>query len=73
MDFARTSLLKEEAAAVKPRTGLGGVTRGVVPPLTNTWKQDSRSRTGERERVNRRWEAKNHAVTDYANSMRTLI
>ncbi|KYM79584.1 hypothetical protein ALC53_10023 [Atta colombica] len=53
MDFARTSLLMEEAAAAKPRTGLGGVTRGVVPPLTNTWKQDSRSRTGERERVNR--------------------
>ncbi|KYM93662.1 hypothetical protein ALC62_15731, partial [Cyphomyrmex costatus] len=53
MDFARTSLLKEEAVAAKPRTGLGGVTRGVVPPLTNTWKQGSRSRTGERERVNR--------------------
>ncbi|KYN23254.1 hypothetical protein ALC57_04127 [Trachymyrmex cornetzi] len=53
MDFARTSLLKEEAAAAKPRTGLGGVTRGVVPPLTNTWKQDSRNRTGERKRVNR--------------------
>lgn len=40
---------KEEAAAAKPRTGLGGVSRGVVPPLTNTWKQDSRNRNGKRE------------------------
>lgn len=40
---------KEEAAAAKPRTGLGGVSRGVVPPLTNTWKQGSRNRDGKRE------------------------
>lgn len=40
---------KEEAAAAKLRTGLGGVSRGVVPPLTNTWKQDSRNRNGKRE------------------------
>jgi len=53
MDFARTSLFKEEAAVAKPRTSLGGVSRGVVPPLTNTWKQGNRTRTGERERVNR--------------------
>lgn len=48
MDFARISLLKEETTAAKPRTGLGGVSRGVVPPLTNTWKQGSSSRTRER-------------------------
>ncbi|XP_014471396.1 PREDICTED: uncharacterized protein LOC106742712 [Dinoponera quadriceps] len=39
--------------AEKPCTGLGGVSCGVVPPLTNTWKQDSRRKARERARVNR--------------------
>jgi len=52
-----TSLSEEKTIAAKPRTGLGGVSRGVVPPLTNAWKQGSR-KAGKGERINRtrkRW------------------
>ncbi|EFN64281.1 hypothetical protein EAG_08934 [Camponotus floridanus] len=55
-DFDASGYLRRKRPWLRPRTSLGGVTRGVVPPLTNTWKQGSRRRAGERERVNRRQE-----------------